>query len=495
MNGTESLARFVAQLEYDDVPQEARIAAKRAVLDGFGAMIYGTTTEWAELGRQYVFRYGCCGSSAVIGTSRKVSPRDAALLNGLFAHGFELDDTHVASISHPGSVVLPAAMAVIPSSERSGRQFLTAVIAGYEVMARVGAAVAPSHISNGFHPTATVGVFGAAAAAAAMMRLQEAEIVSALGIAGSFCSGITEFANDPRGDMVKRLHAGKAAESGVMAAQLASSGYRGPRSVLEGQHGFLRTFAKQSNRRRLVEGLGQAYEIAAVSFKPYACCSNIFCVIDAVKDIIGVHGVQTDTVQSVVVNTNRDSVQYHGRNKEIDSIGAAQYSIPYVVAVTLAGMVDDPSRAFSESTMQQRRIVELTRLTTVKLDRELDALFPEKEAARVTIRLHNGRELESVVTSATGTIDNPLSKEQLEKKFRRLSADLLPGEVADRMVAMVGELDAADDVESVIGLLCFSLNDLASVSAQRKMSDDPNESDHSAKATPPSETCSRVERT
>jgi len=454
MGHTRALADFAAAVDVDRVPKEVVAAAKRAVLDTIGVALFGTTTEWAHFGRQYVHKYGKPGPSTVIGASSRASPRDAALLNGLFAHGFELDDTHVQSSSHPGCVVIPAALAVIPDSQNTGARFLSAVIAGYEVMGRVGAAVAPDHMTRGFHATGTVGVFGAATAAACMMGLGDEKTLAALGIAGSFCSGLNEFANEPWGDMIKRLHAGKAAESGVMAAQLAAAGYRGPATVLEGGQGFLKTFAARSDAKKLTKGLGATYEIARhISFKPYACCSNLFAAIDAIKHLRHTTQLASDAVRSVVVYTNRDAVQYHSQNRNIATIGAAQYSIPYVVAATLEGLIDDPGSAFSASNIGNPRIVELCKKVTTSLDPSIDALFPKYEAARVVVRLRNGELVEKLIKHAWGSAKNPLTSADLERKFRQLTSGLLPDRAADRTLDLIRTLETSMDLSELLSLL------------------------------------------
>ena len=454
INSTRALAEFTSTLDFDNLTNQVVTAAKRAVLDTLGAAVFGTTTEWAKLGRRYVDRYGSLGQSTAIASSETVSARDAALLNGLYAHGFELDDTHVPSTSHPGCVIVPAALAVIPDCESSGSRFLTAVVAGYEAMARIGAAVAPDHMSRGFHVTATVGTFGAATAACRMMGLREDQTLAALGIAGSFCSGVAEFANDSWGDMTKRLHAGQAAANGVIAAQLAASGYRGPRSILEGKQGFLNCFSRSSNPAKLTRGLGRTYEIERhISIKPYACCSNLFTVIEALKFLMARAGLNAGAVHRITVYTNRDSTQYHAQSRGIASIGAAQYSIPYAAAATLIGVIDDPLTAFSEAALRNPEIVRLCRKVATRLDRRVDALFPKFEAARVVVETRNGQHLEKLVKAPLGSPTRPLTSDQVADKFDRLCRAVLPVQAIQRIRQQVSALDSGADTDDLLRLL------------------------------------------
>jgi 2-methylcitrate dehydratase PrpD len=452
MTQAQAIADFVSTLRLEDLPGGVIVAAKRAVLDCLGAALFGTTTEWAHHAREYVQGYGSPGRSHVIGTPWTAAPRDAALLNGLAAHGFELDDTHVPSSSHPGCVVIPAALAAIGDEKVDGRRFLTGIVAGYEVMTRAGMAVAPDHLERGFHPTATGGVFGAATAAATILGLNGSRIVSAFGIAGSLASGLTEFAHDPWGDMVKRLHAGTAAANGLLAAQLAASGYRGPRSVFEGRHGFVRTFGGKPAAARLTKTLGRTFELVRISVKPYACCSNLFAAIDAVKHLMAA-GITPDSVREVTVYGNLDQVRYHAARTGLATIGAAQYSIPYAVAATLHGVIDDPAQAFSERTIRDPRLAAVCKKTRVKPDMRIHALFPKHEAARVVVRLRTGRTAERMVKCPKGSPGNPLSQEELEGKFRRLAGSVPHGPDPERLREGVLALDSVVDMRDILRLL------------------------------------------
>jgi 2-methylcitrate dehydratase PrpD len=449
MYHAQALARFVSGLDPGRVPESAVEATKRAVLDFIGVAAFGSATPWAAAGRHYVENEGCSGSSVVVGPPWQISPRDAALLNGLYAHGFELDDTHVPSSSHPGSTVIPAALAAMAASRVHGSRFLLAVIAGYEIMGRIGFAAAPEHIVRGFHPTGTVGVFGAAAAASVMLQLNEERTLAALALAGSFASGLMEFANDAWGDMAKRLHAGRAAESGLAAARLAASGYRGPRSVLEGPQGFLRCFATDAHVERLTAGLGLGYEIENnLLFKPYACCSNIFAVIDALRGLIEEHGLRPEDVRRAIVNGNIDQVQYHAAS-EVSTVMGAQYSVPYVAAVTLEGLIDEPAVAFAEQTIRSERIGALCRRVEVRLDPQIDALFPGLEAARVVVQTRRGAEFERTVEHPKGSPENPMSGPELDRKFRTLTKTVFASEIAERVRETAMRLDTAEMSELV----------------------------------------------
>lgn len=239
-----------------------------------------------------------------------------------------------------------------------------------------------------------------------------------------------------------------------MATQLAATGYRGPRSVLEGPQGFLKTFARFSDVTKLTRSLGRSYEIQKhISFKPYACCSNIFAVIDAIKYLMVTAGLNADAVRKVVVFANRDDVQYHTQNTNISTIGAAQYSIPYAVAATLEEVIDDPALAFSETSIRNTRITSLCKKVTVRLDAKIDSLFPKYEAARVAVHMQNGKTLEKTVKYATGSPKRPLSQNDLDQKFNRLTKGVFPTTTAEGIRQMVSTLESSTDMRDLLRLL------------------------------------------
>src|SRR5437660_3514050 len=242
---TVALARYAAGLRYEDLPAAVVAAAKDAIIDTIAACICGSDLPWSRIVIDYAERTGPGGSSRILGCGSAVQAPAAALANGALAHAFELDSlTRPGAGAHPGATVLPPSLAIAQERGADGRALITAFVAGNEVMIRIGRATGHTNEARGFHAPGTTGPFGAAVACGHLLGLDAAQMTNALGIAGSLAGGLLEFAKGD-GGMVKRLHLGRASEAGVLAASLADAGFTGPRTVLEGQFGFLRVFCTE----------------------------------------------------------------------------------------------------------------------------------------------------------------------------------------------------------------------------------------------------------
>src|SRR6204780_838672 len=230
------LAEYAAALRYDDLPREVIERAKDCIIDTVAVIVLGARLPWSQIVMRYAERVGAGGRARVLGsTGPTLRAPAAALANGTLAHAFESDNlTKPGAGVHPGGTLLPPALAVAQETGCSGRRLIEAVVAGYEVMYRIGYATKHSNERRGFHAPGTTGPFGAAVAAGVLLGLDAERMTNAIGIAGSLAGGLMEFARSGTGAMVKRLHLGRASESGVMAAYLAADGFTGPRSVLEG---------------------------------------------------------------------------------------------------------------------------------------------------------------------------------------------------------------------------------------------------------------------
>ncbi|MGE5098230.1 MAG: MmgE/PrpD family protein, partial [Betaproteobacteria bacterium] len=266
------LAEYAAGLRYEDIPEGARERARQCIADTLGACILGSTLSWGRMVEAHARRHGSGGVARIVASGARVHAPMAALANGVFAHGFELDSLRQPGAGvHPGASLVPAALAVGETTGASGRDFLTAFVAACEVMFRIGAATHHSSEERGFHAPGLTGPFGAAICAGRLMGLDGGRLANALGIAGSFCAGLLAFNHAGRGSMVKRLHLGRAAEAGVVAASLAAEGYEGPDTVLEGRHGFLEAFCERPEAELLTRGLGTEFETQRICLKRYAC--------------------------------------------------------------------------------------------------------------------------------------------------------------------------------------------------------------------------------
>src|SRR5689334_10037388 len=273
---TSGMARFVAGLRYEAIPQDVRERIKLLILDSLGCAIFGTELEWSRILMQTLSRVDATRACGVWGTSLRLSAPHAALVNGALVQSFELDDVHRQDVLHVGAVTLPPLFAVAElKGGMSGRDFLTAAVAGYEIGPRVGMCMGQEHIVQGWHSGATVGVFSAAAGAAAALHLPAEKVVHALGIAGTQAAGLmaAQF-----GAMVKRMHAGRSAQSGLYGALLAENGFTGITDVFENPYGgFCTTFSRSTDRfdrSQLTSGLGERFETLRISLKLYSCVST-----------------------------------------------------------------------------------------------------------------------------------------------------------------------------------------------------------------------------
>ena len=332
----ERLASFVATTSAADLPEGVVHKAKCHVLDTFGAALAGTRSEEASAIRLMLSSEESAGPAIAWGTSVALSPRSAALANGIAAHAFELDDS--GGCDHSGAVVLPAAAAALSLARApvTGHEFLLAVVLGYDIARRVLDACGgyQSHNAAGWHSTGTCGVFGAAVAACRILRLDAPQCTTALGLSGSFAGGLWAFIHD--GSQAKRIHPGRAAEGGLLAASLARHGITGPRVVFgDGWGGFLPTYAgDRADAEALVRELGRSWRITRCAIKPYASCRGTHSAIDAIGRVLGRYRLTAGDVGHVDVRLSPFLDGMCG-GRDVRAQPAAQMSLPYAVAARI----------------------------------------------------------------------------------------------------------------------------------------------------------------
>jgi len=394
---------------------------------------------WSKMIIAYARANSAAGKSNILGTSGgPVHAGAAALANGAMTHAFELDSlTKPDSGSHPGATVFTAALAVAQDRGLSGRDLLAALVAGSEVMFRVGHATKHSNEARGFHAPGTTGPFGAATAAGRLMGLDTEKMTNALGVAGSCAGGLLEFAHAGNGAMVKRLHMGRAAEGGVLAASLAAQGFTGPTSVLEGEYGFLRVFCNEWDMAELTHGLGKDYFTLDIMLKRYACHITAHNPVEAALDLKNEHKFTAADVASIAIAGNDRMVKTNNIPAPPD-VMLAQYSIPFSVALSLYRNPIDP-RSFDDGVVHDRAILDLASRTKMVATPGQDR---RNLAASVTIKLKDGREVTRTVTSFKGTPKRPLDRAELREKFLLLTQHLGRDRMSplfDRLQAIEGE--------------------------------------------------------
>ena len=445
---TRRLATFASSLAFGDVPPEVVDHAKLCLLDTVGCGLYGSTLPWSRIVADCVSEFEPDGTSSLWGVGRAVSPPAAALVNGTMVHGFELDDLHARSIVHPGSVVTTAALATAEYlGGCSGRRFVAAVVAGYEVAARVGMSVGAAHLLAGWHPTGTHGTLGAAAACGSLLGLGPEAMQHAFGIAGTQASGLmaAQFAS-----MVKRFHAGRAAQSGVYAGLLARRGFTGIVPLFESEYGgYCGTFSPRTERERLTAGLGEVWETSAVGFKPYSTNGSCHTSIDALAAMKRAYGFGPDDVSAIRVFASSATKQHVGWPYVPDSVTTAQMNLPYIAAVTVT---DGEAfiEQFTEQRIRDKNLVALAARVNVMVDPAIDARGDGgRHAVRIDVELTDGRVLHEARDSGTGSRAHPMRRGEVEEKYRRLARTVMAERNVRRLQQLVAGVEGVDDVREL----------------------------------------------
>ena len=441
----QTLAQFATQLQYDRIPADVIERAKACVIDTVGACTYGSTLPWSKIVIGYAEQYGKGGQSAVLGTNLKLHAPMAALANGALAHAFEMDCLVQPSAGvHPGASLTAPGLAIAQEIRASGKDFLTAVVAGGEVMHRIGDASKQSTEHIGFHAPGVTGAFGGAVVAGCLLKLNAEQMTNALGIAGSLGSGLLEFSKGGGGN-VKRLHLGRAAESGVLAASLAKQGFSGPASVLEGRFGYMNVFCHEGDPARLTAGLGDVWKLLTLTFKRYSCHITSHVPVTAALELKEKHKLQGDDIASVTIAGSEKMVSHHNIPEPQD-MTMAQYSAPFNVALSFYRNPRDPS-AFSEESRNDPKIRALCRNVKVELRKETGKDNPL--ASRVSVKLKDGREFTQELPYFPGMPQQPLTHDQLRDKFATITKSVL-GARAEKLFAELSGLENIPDMRGVV---------------------------------------------
>ncbi|QHE84693.1 MmgE/PrpD family protein [Hydrogenophaga sp. BPS33] len=452
MEETRKLARFASELAFDSIPKEVVSKAKLLILDQIGAMLGAATLPWSRSVLDYVLDWGGVeGNSTVAYFGTKTRLELAAFANACFGHGFEIDDLYVRGQSHPGCVVIPTAIAACESQAGSGRDLLTAVVAGYEVMGRINHAIMPSCAEKGFHAaTSVTGPFGAAIAAGKLHRLDAGLMVHAMSIAGSHASGTIEY--DQGGGSVKRVHAGIAAAAGVRSVLLAKHGITGPATILEGKHGICHVFADSCDLGRLTRGLGTDFPVVTgTGFKAYCCCAGMHSGIEALQNLMWKHSMDAAAVKSITMGTHSRALSHI--SAEATDITSAQFSARFGLAVRMLRGANGFSE-YTPETLRDPAIRALMERIALERDEVCDSEWPKTRGARVRIVMSDGRQLEEKVDYYTGMEENPMSDDAVRTKFMTLLGPLVPERQLTEILSLVTQLEDAPDLLPLARLLC-----------------------------------------
>lgn len=457
MGLTAEVADFVHRTKPGDIPSRVVEGARGFILDGIGVTLAGSVEESSRILRRYVRQMNGRGEGTVIGSVLRAPAAKAALLNGTSGHAMDYDDTQLSTskkavyglLTHPTVPVLAATLAVGEKLRVSGSELLAAYILGVEVECRVADAIHPRHYQSGFHSTATMGGIGAAMAAGKLLRLDHEQLERTLGLAASMASGLRE----NFGTMTKPLHAGRAAENGVTAGQLAWLGFTSARNILEAKRGFFSAMAGGFNRAKIVGRLGRPYfmEKPGISIKPYPSGSLSHPAQDLILEMVKEHRLVADDIARIGVGTNSNvpnALIYPMPKTALE----AKFSIPFCMAIAVlekkAGIAQ-----FVDRKVLSPKVVALMRRVRLYVDREMEGLGYDQVRCRITVELKSGKTVTGRKDVARGHPLNPMSWEELGEKFRDCARSVLDQRSSEKVVELLAHLEQQDSVVPLLRLL------------------------------------------
>ncbi len=423
-------ADFAAGLHGAALPDDVRHAARRCVVDWFASALRGSGQPPASL-----------IAAAFKGDA---SPTIAALIHGAAAHTVEFDDIYRDALFHPGAPAIAAAYAIAQARGLSGAAFLNGIVAGYEISNRLGEAAVPAHYEY-WHPTGTMGTFGAAAAAACLLGLDGEKTLHALANAGTLAAGLQQAFRAEA--MAKPLHAGQAASTGVMVALTAEKGVTGAPEILDGPRGFGAAMCEDPDWAAAADKLGAPYTILSTTFKNHACCGHIHAAIDGVLALRAEHGLSAEEVKRITIGTYAKAIEITG-NADPRTIFEAKFSLPYCVSIALmTGRARLDS--FTNDLLADQALRTLMAKVVLTVAPEIEAGFPTMRAADITIETADGRALHHFAPTRKGDPENPLTDDELSDKFMELTTTVLGEDEAAALLDTLWRVDGLDNLAGV----------------------------------------------
>ncbi len=450
---SKDLARFAANLRFDDIPDPVLRRAEDLLLDWFGSALAGKGARPVEIIERFAQSMGPpSGPSEVLISRRGTSPLFAAMVNAASSHFAEQDDVHNGSVFHPGAVVFPPALAVAQTLGRSGRDLLAAVVAGYEVGIRVGEFLGRSHYRV-FHTTGTAGTIAAATATGRLLRLSPEQMLDAFGSAGTQAAGLWEFLRDAADS--KQLHTAKAAADGLLAAYLAHDGFTGAKRILEGAQGMGAGMSTDADVGRLTDRLGERWALVETSFKYHACCRHTHPAADALLEVVNAQNLAPEHIARVTAHVHQGAIDVLGPVVNPRTVHQAKFSMGTTLGLIAryrhAGLQEFADH-FNDSD-----IVSFRDKVHMVLDQEVDQSYPARWIGKVTVETGDGRTLSGRVDEPKGDPGNTLTRPELEAKALRLAA-WSGAATKSEMQSLIGTVWKLTAVEKVNRLLGDSAN-------------------------------------
>ena len=431
---TRTLSRYIVNARYEDLPANVRKEGARTLLNWVGVAVGGSGHETVDRAIAALAPFSGPKQATLLGRRERFDIMNAAFINGVGSHIFDYDDTHLKTIIHPAGPVVSAILALSEYHPISGKDFLNALVLGVETECRIGNSVYPNHYDAGWHITGTAGVFGAAAAAGKILGQSEKQMVWSLGLAASQPVGLRE----SFGSMNKSFNPGRAAANGLFAALLASQNYTSSDGMIEARRGWANTISTKQDYRQITEGLGQRYEAALNTYKPFACGIVIHPAIDAAIQLRNEYHLTADQIEAISLRVNPLVIELTG--KKTPQIGLeGKFSIYHSVAVAI---IDGAAgeKQYSDRAVRDAQTIALRDRVKATIDPAI-----KTEQVDMTITLADGRKLHKFIEHAIGSADEPMSDQQLETKFAALAEGILPTAQVRRL------MDACWQVEQLAG--------------------------------------------
>ena len=421
---TRTLARYLVESRYADIPAPVRHEAARALLNCVGCAVGSARHETVEYALAALREFAGPSQATILGRGERLDILHAALINGISTHVLDYDDTHARAV-HPSAPVLPALLAFAEWRKTSGADFIHAFVLGVEAECRIGLSVFPEHYERGWHITGTAGVFGAAAAAGKLLALNEQQMTWALGIAATQSAGLREMF----GSMCKSLHPGRAAQNGLTAALLAARNFTSSERAIEAPRGFAHVLSTKFDPAVITDGLGEHFELSSNMYKPYACGLVVHAAIDGCIQLREEHALTADDIERVDLAVCPIVMELTANPRPQSGL-EGKFSVYHAAAAAIVfGAGGEPQ--FSDASVRDPRVVALRGRVTATPDGGL-----RKTEAQVAIRLTDGRTVSKHVEHALGTLQRPMSDADLEAKFRGLIAGILDTKQADELIRL-----------------------------------------------------------
>ena len=454
INLTEKMAEFCKDIKFEKLPNQVVKRAKLLILDTVGIIIRArhdaeSTKSLISAVNKLDLNNGKC---QVFSDTNRYVPSAAALINGTLAHSLDFDDTHAEASLHSSAPILAAAFAAAQMKNCSGQELITACVLGYEIQIRLGLAGGSSaHYQRGFHPTATCGVFGAAAAAGYIVGLNKEQFISAFGIALSQSSGSMQFLND--GSWTKRSHVGQAAQNGLNSAILAGEGFKGPKEAFEGKWGYLNSFVSGGDLSKALEGLGEKYETLNLGVKPYPSCRYSHAAIDGLLALKKEVNFNVDELEDVDIGLSETALNIIGypieEKQNPENVVDGQFSMPFCAALVLK----NGSFTWDDYKLNLKNddILNLCKRVNVSPNKQAEECCPKYMSANVKIKV-SGKVYEKFIKIPKGDPENFMTDQEFEDKFDGLTNPYLSEGKLDELKNFMLRIDNANSIESIFEL-------------------------------------------